>query len=91
MNDTMYLTVEKNDITRIGNTAFNKNGNLALVCSGETSNIEHILLRSILKCFGEEYKIVSREDDIWVNVKGEEVYDILFTTNLPYSLFESVC
>ena len=86
----MNVQVEKNDITRIGNTAFNKNGNLAIVCNGETSNIEHILLRSILKCFGDDYKVVSAEDNIWVNVKGEEVYDILFTTNLPYELFEEV-
>lgn len=84
------ITVEKNDITRIGNTAFNKNGNLAIVCNGETSNIEEILLRSILKCFGDDYKVISSEDNIWVNVKGEEVYDILFTTNLPYELFEEV-
>lgn len=86
----MNVTVEKNDIKKIGNTAFNKNGNLAIVCNGETSNIEEILLRSILKCFGEEYKVISSEDNIWVNVKGEEVYDILFTTNLPYELFEEV-
>ena len=85
-----FITVEKKDITRIGNTAFNKNGNLAIVCNGETSNIEGILLRSILKCFGDDYKVVSSEDNIWVNVKGEEVYDILFTTNLPYELFEEV-
>lgn len=91
MNDIMNVQVEKNDITRIGNTAFNQNGNLAIVCNGETSNIERILLRSILKCFGEQYKVISSEDNIWVNVKGEEVYDILFTTNLPYELFEAVC
>lgn len=85
-----FITVEKKDITRIGNTAFNKNGNLAIVCNGETSNIEEILLRNILKCFGDDYKVISSEDNIWVNVKGEEVYDILFTTNLPYELFEEV-
>ncbi len=85
------ITVEKADIKKIGNTAFEQDGNLAIICNGETSNIEHILLRSILKCFGEEYKVISSEDNIWVNVKGEEVYDILFTTNLPYELFEAVC
>lgn len=86
----MNVQVEKADIKKIGNTAFNQNGNLAIVCNGETSNIEEILLRSILKCFGEDYKVISSEDNIWVNVKGEEVYDILFTTNLPYELFEEV-
>lgn len=86
----MNVQVEKADIKKIGNTAFNQNGNLAIVCNGDTANIEEILLRNILKCFGEEYKVISSEDNIWVNVKGEEVYDILFTTNLPYELFEEV-
>ena len=84
------ITVEKADIKKIGNTAFEQDGNLSIVCNGDTANIEEILLRNILKCFGDDYKVVSAEDDIWVNVKGEEVYDILFTTNLPYELFEEV-
>ena len=87
----MNVQVEKADIKKIGNTAFNQNGNLAIVCNGDTANIEEILLRNILKCFGDDYKVISSEDNIWVNVKGEEVYDILFTTNLPYELFEAVC
>ena len=83
----MNVQVEKADIKKIGNTAFNQNGNLAIVCNGETSNIEEILLRSILKCFGDDYKVVSAEDFEWDGVEG---CDICFTTNLPYELFEEV-
>ena len=86
----MNIQLEKSDIRKIGNTAFNDGGFLAIVCDGDTSNIEEILLRSILKCFGDEYKVIKREDDIWEDSKGEEVYDILFITNLPYEIFEKI-
>lgn len=47
-------------------------------------------MRSILKCFGDEYKVIKREDDIWEDSKGEEVYDILFITNLPYEIYDMI-
>ena len=86
----MNIEVTKEDIKKIGNTKYNEGGFLAIVCDGDTSNIEDILLRSILKCFGDEYKVISREDDIWEDMNGEEVYDILFITNLPYEIFEKI-
>ena len=86
----MNIEVTKEDIKKIGNTKYNEGGFLAIVCDGDTSNIEDILLRSILKCFGDEYKVISREDDIWEDINGEEVYDILFITNLPYEIFEKI-
>ena len=86
----MNIEVVKEDIKKIGNAWYNEGGFLAIVCDGNTSNIEEILLRSILKCFGDEYKVVKAEDDIWETFKGEEVYDILFITNLPYEIFEKI-
>lgn len=86
----MKIEVTKEDINKIGHTCYNEGGFLAIVCDGNTSNIEEILLRSILKCFGDEYKVVKAEDDIWETFKGEEVYDILFITNLPYEIFEKI-
>lgn len=83
----MNVQVEKNDIKKIGNTAYNEDGFLAIICDSDTANIEEILLRNILKCFGEEYKIVSAEDFEWDGVEG---CDICYTTNLPYELFEEV-
>ena len=83
----MNIKVKKDDIMKIGTTGYNEDGFLAIICNGDTSNIEEILLRSILKCFGEEYYIVSVEDYIWQDDDGEEVYDIQFITNLPYDIY----
>ena len=86
----MNIQVEKKDIRKIGNTKYNEGGFLAIVCDRDTSNIEEILLRSILKCFGDDYKVIKAEDDIWEYINGEEVYDILLITNLPYEIFEKI-
>lgn len=55
----------------------------------DTHHLEMILLRSILKCFGKEYKIIS-EDDWWRDCgtcNGTQdltnVTDIRVKTNLP--------
>lgn len=86
----MNIDVKKEDIKKIGNTKYNEDGFLAIICSVETANIEEILLRSILKCFGKNYHIVDSEDFIWPNEDGEDVIDIQFITNLPYEMFEKV-
>lgn len=77
---------EKSDIHRIGHTGINEGGNTAILCNLDTANIEEILLRNILKCFGENYKIVERLDypqtaDI------EQVEAIEFITNLPFEFY----
>ena len=61
----MNIQVEKEDIRKIGNVWSNEDGFLAIICNGDTANIEEILLRNVLKCFGEEYHIVSSKDFIW--------------------------
>ena len=86
----MNIEVTKEDIKKIGNTKYNEGGFLAIVCDRDTSNIEEILLRSILKCFGDDYKVIKAEDDIWEYINGEEVYDILFITNLPYEVYQKI-
>ena len=86
----MYIEVVKEDIKRIGHTCYNEGGSLAIMCDGDTCNIEEILLRSILKCFGDDYKVIKTEDFIWENDEGEVVYEILYVTNLPYELFEKI-
>ena len=84
----MKLEVKKEDIHRIGNMMYSENGNLAVMCSAKTSNIEEILLRNILKCFGKQYKITASYDFWW----SEDItnVDIVFETNLPYSIFQSL-
>lgn len=80
--ENVYVTA--NDIERIGNTMYKEeDGTLAIVCDSATASLEEIFLRSILKCFGEEYHITETEDFIWEDKDGNEVVDILFKTNLP--------
>lgn len=69
------LTLEKSDLKKIGHTLFSEDGNVAIVCDLATANIEEILLRNVLKCFGD-YKIVSTEDC--------DDDSIEYVTNLPY-------
>ena len=87
----MNIEVVKEDIKRIGHTCYNEGGVLAIICDGDTSNIEEILLRSILKCFGDEYKIIETKDFIiWGDRGQEDIIDILFVTNLPYEFYEQI-
>ena len=86
----MNIEVTKEDIKNIGYACYNESGFLAIMCDGDTCNIEEILLRSILKCFGDDYKVVKAEDDVWEDINGEEVYDILFITNLPYEIYDMI-
>lgn len=86
----MNIEVTKKDIKKIGYACYNEGGFLAIMCDGDTCNIEEILLRSILKCFGDEYKAIKTEDYIWENDEGEVVFEILFITNLPYEIYEKI-
>lgn len=86
----MNIEVTKEDIKKIGNTKYNEGGFLAIMCDGDTCNIEEILLRSILKSFGDDYKVIKTEDYIWENDEGEVVYEILYVTNLPYEIYDII-
>ena len=77
----MKLEVDKDDIKLIGHTSFNEDGNTAIVCEGSTCNLEKILLRNILKCFGDEYSIIKEED---YGDFGK------FVTNLPFETYLSL-
>ena len=86
----MNIEVTKEDIKKIGFACYNEGGFLAIMCDGDTCNIEEILLRSILKCFGDDCKVIKTEDYIWENDEGEVACEILYVTNLPYELFEKI-
>jgi hypothetical protein len=85
----MNIQVEKKDICLIGHTTFCKDGNTAFICSTKHNHIEYILLRNILKCFGD-YKIV----DTYEKFENEDdllsVTDRVFVTDLPYSIYSSI-
>lgn len=80
-----FIEVVKSDIEKIGTTIFPENGNTTFICDVATTNIEEILLRNILKCFGEEYAILSEDDFTWEN--GDMAIE--YKTNLPWDLYES--
>ena len=86
----MNIEVTKEDIKKIGYSWYNEGGFLEIMCDGDTCNIEEILLRSILKCFGDDYKVIKTEDYIWENDEEEVVFEILFITNLPYEVYEKI-
>lgn len=86
----MNIEITKEDIKKIGNAKYNEGGFLAIMCDGDTCNIEEILLRSILKCFGDDYKVIKTEDYIWENDEEEVVFEILFITNLPYEIYDMI-
>ena len=83
----MELQLFKEDITLIGHTSYNQNGMLTIVCSINSARFEYLLLRGILKCFGESYKVT----DTYEILKDERdllsVSDRVFVTNLPYEQY----
>lgn len=70
--NTLYPT----DIYKVGHTIYSDSGNACFACHLITANIEELILREILKLFGE-YEILHIDD----GDNGE----IIFTTNLPYN------
>ena len=85
----MKIEVEKEDIRKIGNSYSNEDGFLAIACDDDMADIEEIMLRSILKCFGKEYHIVCSRDVIWQD-DDESGFNIQFITNLPIEMYEKI-
>lgn len=82
---TMQINVEKTDIEHIGHTLFNYNGYVAISCYASHCGIERIMLRNILKCFGDEFAIIESEDD-W-NESCTLIEGVTYITNLPYETY----
>lgn len=85
----MNIKVEKKDICSIGaNHIPSEDGNLIIFCDEMTAYIEEILIRSILKCFGEDYEIIATEEYV-EGYDDKEVYTV-FITNLPNEKYEKM-
>lgn len=83
----MTLDLEKKDLDRIGNTKFSQDGFLCIICNGETVNIELILLRNILKLFGD-YEILEENDFAWSDEDAENFkFDHEIITNMPIEIY----
>ena len=85
----MNIEITKEDIVSIGHTGYNENGCAAIICSHEKSNIEYILLRNILKCFGEQYKVVSKYERFEDIEDLRTIQDVVYITNLPFETYLS--
>ena len=82
----MYLELIKSDIHRIGGAIFhNDEGNCVFVFYEDdvAYQIEYILLRNILKLFGQQYRITAEDEYI----DEKEVSSIHLTTNLPWEMY----
>lgn len=74
------VKVQASDILTIGYHAFEKEGNTHFLTVFETVATDRIILRSILECFGETYKIL----DV---VENDESDDAEIITNLPWEKY----
>lgn len=82
----MDLELFKSDIHRIGGAAFhNDEGNCVIVFYEDdvAYQIEYIVLRNILKLFGQQYRITSEDEYI----DEKEGLVIHLTTNLPWEMY----
>lgn len=77
------MELTKSDLQNIGHTMFQENGLLTIVCDIRTSNIEEILLREILKKFGDYY--ISDTVEYECECCGE--ISIGFKTNLSWNIY----
>lgn len=85
MTNARTLTVYQEDLKSIGNEHLGEAGYLSVVCDLETVHIEEIMLREILKCFGD-YKITAAVDHVWEC----GVLNVKLTTNLPFDIARKV-
>lgn len=78
----------KDDIFRLGSTQTSSSAGFLIICGWEhISNIEKLLLREILKCWGDEYKITHEVKHYDWDRDDELGYQITFFTNLPFDLY----
>lgn len=85
----MELDLRKSDIHGFGHTAFQEDGFLVIVYDvhDDAYNIGMILLRNVLKLFGDECRITKTEE--WFEDDDFQNGDILVYTNLPWDVFMS--
>ena len=80
------VEVQASDIKKIGMAAnASRKGTTIIFCDLSTSSIEEIFLRSILKCFGDQYQIIDQGD--FEGDNGEQYIE--YETNLPWELYKS--
>lgn len=93
-NDVIVdVLVDKSDISRIGHTSYGGSDNMTkIIADGDSCLLEAILLRNILKCFGEQYQIIE-ELDVPKDFDEADPWDtdLEFVTNLPWDIYMKDC
>jgi len=80
------ITLKEEDLFEIADGIFSTSDDMVCVAFKQEDRwIKRILLREVLKCYGEQYHIVSEEDDSSDGLKYVIVTEI---TNLPMSIAE---
>ncbi len=90
---TVDVLVDKSDISLIGHTPYGGTDNMTkIIADGDTCLLEAILLRNILKCFGERYRIIE-ELDVPKAIDDADSWDtdLEFVTNLPWDIYMKDC
>ena len=84
----MTLQVNQSDIHGIGYKTINNDGFLTIVTDGSCYGLENILLRNILRCFGEQYKITDSYDYERPDEPDDsDEMDVAWDTNLPWEIY----
>lgn len=83
------ITVSESDLIDIADVmSTNNDGTVLITFETDNLRIKRIMLRSCLKCFGEQYHIVSEEDEAIPLADGSEYIVVNVTTNLPFDIAE---
>ena len=84
----MNLQVKQSDIQGIGYKTINNNGFLTIVTDGSCYGLEDILLRNILRCFGDDYKVTDSYDcERPDEPEDSDEMDVAWDTNLPWEIY----
>lgn len=91
----MELELHKEDLLSLGEELLQRNGYVSVSMVGLSSVgmtwEREILIRNVLKLFGDQYKIVSMSDAP-VSKEGKDhlLALTIFNTNLPWSMIEEL-
>lgn len=88
----MELSLFKEDIFKIGEVVpFGDNTGVVIKAEEQYCGIKEILLRNVLRTFGEEYHIVSVDDYSFKDINDiSTLLELVFVTNLPFEFVEKL-
>lgn len=83
------ITVTEHDLFDIADTiSSTSDGMVRITFETEQLRLKRIMLRTVLKCFGDQYHIVSEEDRVIELIDELELVVVDVKTNLPMEIAE---